>query len=271
MNIHRIRLEIALTAIASLIVLYLMFLTHFLSILGQPLGLVEAVIFYTMSIRAGVLFFVPHARRIYGPVKVILYSIEILISVICSLAFSLTGERGYFIVISSILPAWIASSFFVLLPYSIFEYGISLHKGGKLLPILSSGVVLLADSLLAVDFAAITHSIPRSLDQLGVQIVGFVAKLPAIVIIQSSSSLVVSGAGVLFYVSLLAYVSVSQVEVTRYQGKYTFALLIMLSGNLILAGWTLLFLANQTTNMLWILTVPGIALPIFLLVGFHGR
>ncbi len=173
--------------------------------------------------------------------------------------------------VSTIFPAWIASSFYILLPYFIVEFGISLHKGERLLPALIGGVLLLADSVFAGNFALETRLIPPNLAVLGSETISSVVRQPGLVSLGSFSSLVVTGAGVLFYVSILAYVAVSQVEITRYQGKYTFALLIMLIGNAVLVGWTFLFLVNQITNMFWLLSVPGILLPLLLLVGFHGR
>ncbi|MGI0084951.1 MAG: hypothetical protein ACREBQ_07705, partial [Nitrososphaerales archaeon] len=229
------------------------------------------LIFYTLVLRAGALFFVPKFRHVYSPVKIIVFSLEILVVIAYIFAFSLTGDHGYFVTVSTIFPAWIASSFFILIPYFIVEFGISLHKGERLLPALTGGVLLLADSVFAGNFALETRLIPPNLAVLGSETISSVVRQPGLVSLGSFSSLVVTGAGVLFYVSILAYVAVSQVEITRYQGKYTFALLIMLIGNAVLVGWTFLFLVNQITNMFWILSVPGILLPLLLLVGFHGR
>ena len=271
MKIYPLRFAIALAASLSLFALYLVFLAHFFYVLRQPLGIIESAIFYTMALRAAALFFIPRLRSIYSPVKIIVVSLEMLIVIAYSLAFSLTGDHGYFVVVSTIFSAWIASSLFILLPYFISEFCISLHKGERLLPALTSGVLLLADSTFAANYATGTTSLPANLVELGSKTISSVIKQPGLISLGGFSSLVVSGAGVLFYVSILAYVAVSQVELTKYQGKYTFALLIMLIGNAVLVGWTFLFLVNQITNMFWILSVPGITLPLFLLVGFYER
>ncbi len=94
MKISLIRLAIALAACVSLFALYLVFLTHFLPVLRQPLGIVESLIFYTLALRAGALFFVPKFRHVYSPVKIIVYSLEILVVIVYIIAFSLTGDHG---------------------------------------------------------------------------------------------------------------------------------------------------------------------------------
>ncbi|MGI0081433.1 MAG: hypothetical protein ACRECH_17655, partial [Nitrososphaerales archaeon] len=192
MKIYPIRFAIALAACVSLFALYLVFVTHFLSVLRQPLGIIENLIFYTLVLRAGALFFVPKFRHVYSPVKIIVFSLEILVVIAYIFAFSLTGDHGYFVTVSTIFPAWIASSFFILIPYFIVEFGISLHKGERLLPALTGGVLLLADSVFAGNFALETRLIPPNLAVLGSETISSVVRQPGLVSLGSFSSLVVT-------------------------------------------------------------------------------
>lgn len=270
MKVYLLRLAIALAAALALYSLYVVFLVGFLPVLAEPLGIVEGAVFYTLLLRTLALTLVPKLRRLSPPLKMILYSFEMFAVVVCIAAFALTGDPGYFEVVSVIFPAWIAASFFILLPYFIFEFAVDLHKGERLLSALTWGALLLADSVFAGNLALGMRSLPLSLADLGRETISSVTKQPSLASLGSFSSPLVAGAGVLFYVSIVAYVALSQVDLTRYTGKYMFALLIMLIGNAALVGWTLL-LVGLTSNMLWILTLPSVSLPLFLLVGFRGR
>lgn len=270
MKIFTLRFVIALSASVSLGALYLLFLTYFFPVLREPLGIIEIAVFYTLAARVLALLLVPRLRRIHSIAKMVIYSLEMFLVFGAIIAFSLTGNPGLFALFSGVFLSWIAASFFILLPYFILEFGAGLQKGERLLPALTWGVLLLADSLYAANLALGTRSLPPSLVSLGSEMISSAARQPGLPSLGIFSNLVVGGAGVLFYVSLIAYVVASGVEHTGYQGKYTFALIMMLVGNAALLGWILL-LVQVTTNMLWILSVPCVSFPLFLLVGFRGR
>ena len=267
MNIYPVRFLIALFAFASLYSLYLVFLTHFLPVLGQ-LSLIEAAVFYTLALRTLAIFFVPRLRRIPSSLKTITYSLEIFVVVAYIFAFLLTGNLGDAAVVSVLFPVWVGSSFYVLLPYFICEFAIGMHKGENISSVLTWGSLVLAESIFVADLAIRTSSLPSSLIILGQSAVEFIIRQPASV--TGISSLVVSGATVAFYLSIVTYVASSQVGYNGYRGKFTLALFLVLIGNVLLLGW-IAAATNTTTNMFLVLTTPAVALPLILLVGFHER
>lgn len=262
------KLVIALMALFSLLVLYSIFLGTFWSIPFESNGLIGTAIFYSLLARAIMLLSVPKLRRLPTLVKLVVYSFEMVVLVAFVFAFVYSNYAGYIGVVEAIYSSWIASGFFVLVPYFSFELAFILYKEEKLLNALTYGTLLFADSLFASSFAFTSKILPTNLSNLGTQIVSFSIGSRAVALLGTLSGSEVQIASVAFYISLLGFASISGLKNTNFHGKYSISLGLVLLANLFLSGWFFALIPN-ITNMLWVLTAPSLAIPVVLMVVFR--
>lgn len=272
----KVRLGLALLAGLSLFALYLYFLSFFAGpIAGGPMDAVESAIFYTMIFRVLGLLLIPSVRKLSAQFKIVILSFEAFILFLLVVAAVLSGSTAYSQLMADILTAWLMSTLIVVTPYSIYELSLMMHKGTSVTALAVSAAPLGAICLFLANLGSRLPNPPSGIGNFGAVLITSLKGQPSFAgaTIGGESSFI-SGASVLFFLSIIVYIVFHQAQSSMdftSATKYHYSLSLMVIGSLVTFLWLLFAASFLNGNVFEILSVPAATIPIFLWVVCRER
>ena len=271
---NNVQFGVALVSGLSLFSLYLFFASYSVrSIVSAPMVAVEATIFYTMILRVLGLLFVPFLRRLHPQIKIVILSLEAFVLFLLILFVLLTRVSSYGQLMSEVLTSWLGATLLIVTPYAIYELALIMYRGTDLTTLAVSSAPLVAICLFLSNFVTRVPNPIYGLSNFGTEMISSLRAQPGLAGSPLGANLFVSGASVLFFLSMIVYITYrlnQSAKPLAFLPKYHYALALMLVGCLVLYLWLLLSSYFHDTNVFEILSVPAVMIPIILWVVARG-
>ena len=241
--------------------LYLAFLAYLPPVTSMLTNGVESAIFYTLFLRAVLLFFVPRFRRIAGQFKIGILSIESFVLVGIIVWYIFTADPAFNTLIGDILTSWIAGGLVIITPYSILEFMISMRKSPNLTVFLTSLVTEFAVVVFSVNIVSQVSPAPTDLQQLGISVLGSV-KVQAGTGLSglNASSVLVTAASLVLYVGAILYIVLKHDVLGR---TFVLPFVLILIGTILLLFWSS-FATIVGLDIFVALSTPAAVIPLIL-------
>lgn len=244
----------AYSAGAGLGTIYLVFLLRAIA-LSRWSGSsgIELVIFFTLILRLTVVVALAKYVSRQPVIAYILLSLEVFLIPVLAMLQLWTGDAAYTALMSVILTSWIGASAIIVSPYAIYEFARGMTRTRSLLGVFAIGTFEVAGMLFLVSVVQEARSVivgPAGLGQDIIQVTSYsLGSIDSI----SATSIALSAALVVFFVSTVVYISLGRVSTLLSVGLSR-SFLIPLCGIVAAAVWVLASLTAR--DVLLVFTLP---------------
>jgi hypothetical protein len=263
-----VKLGLAFFISLSLFALYLYFLNYFAGpIVSIPMDAIESAVFYSMILRALLLFFVPYLRKLQPQFKILIFSFEAFV-LFCLILISLvSGDSGYLQLMADLLTAWLGATLIIVTPYSIYELALIMYRGTDITTLAVSSAPLVAICLFLSNLVVRVPNPQGGLSGFGTEMIRSLRVQPAIAGSTVETNSFISGVSAVFFLSIIVYIAYTlnqSAEPLAGVPKYHYALALMLLGSLVLYVWLLASSSLLNGNIFEILSIPAAIIPVIL-------
>lgn len=241
-------------------IIYIVFLARMLALSNwNHISELQLTIFLTLALRLGIviIFSKPIGRQ--PVIAYILLSFEVFLIPVFAILQAWTGNGAYTTLMAVTLTSWIGASAVLVSPYAIYEFARGMVRMKALFGVVAIGTFEVAGMLFLVSVVQGANSVLDGPSALGRIIIQTTSSGLESVTTTSLSSITLVAALVIFFLSVVAYISLGRVSLSMALPK---ALLIPLGGVVAAVLWSLA-LSTVTSNILFVFTSP-------ILVGAAG-